>query len=109
MGAEEVDERRVGEGGEPGEEGEAVEPRSDRVRPLWERVAEVRDDFECVRWELDDVVEQGHHFDFQQGRNGSIPSVNRDGGRRGEKNVQGARGQIVDQRATYPNWETISS
>ena len=94
MGAEEVDERRVGEGGEPGEEGKAVEPRPDGVGPLWQWVAEVRDDFECVRWELDDVVEQGHHFDFQQGRNGSIASVNRDG----EKGVERTGREGPDRR-----------
>jgi hypothetical protein len=58
---EEEYERRVGQGGEPGEEGEAVEPWSDRVGAHWERAAEVRDELECIGAELDDIVEQGHH------------------------------------------------
>ncbi len=41
--AEEEYERRVGQGGEPGEEGQAVEPGPDRVCALWDWTAEVRD------------------------------------------------------------------
>ena len=54
---EEKDERRVGQGGEPREEGEAAEPWPDRVGALWERAAEVCDHLECIGAELDDIVE----------------------------------------------------
>ena len=54
--AEEEDERRVGERGEPGEELQRVEPGADRVRARGDRPADVDGDLERVGAQLEPVV-----------------------------------------------------
>lgn len=46
--AEEIYQRGVGKCAEPGEESEAIEPRPDGIYALWDWVADVLSEFDCI-------------------------------------------------------------